>query len=249
MGKQVDTFLGTAVVSIKEKGVAGGMRFFSNLESLTQSFETEDKTVPDNTAPGGGEWDSITRVTSAKASAVLFDLSPENLALATNGSVVNSSSVTPIVDEVITVVGLTDFYPTARMIDISVPPVVTNSAGTTTYNVGTDYTVSPGGITLVSGTTIVAGGIKIDYTPEATKDVQFLGQSGKEYEVFIDGYNEANSRAFGGKYHRVKFAPTNDLGLIGSDFAKLTVEMTLLADTSITGGTLSQYGRVAFATA
>lgn len=248
MGKQVDTFLGTAVVSIKEKGASGGMRFFANLDSLVQAYEVEKLTVPDNTAPGGGEWDALERVTAATATAVLYDLSPENLAIANAGSVVNSSTVTPIVDEPITVVGLEDFYPTARMIDTSVPPVVENTAGTTTYVAGTDYTVSPGGITLLSGTTIVAGGINISYTPAATKDVQFLGAAGKEYELYIDGYNEANARPFGGKYHRVKFSPTTDFSLIGgSDFAQLTLEMTLLADQSIVAAGRSKYGEVKFA--
>lgn len=248
MGKQVETFLGTAVVSIKEKGAAGGMRFFSNLESLVQSYETERLTVPDNTAPGGGEWDALERVTSARATAVLFDLSPENLALGNQGTVVTSSTVTPIVDEAVVVVGLTDFYPTARMIDTSVPPVVENQAGSTTYVAGTDYSITPGGIQLLSGTTITASTIHVSYTPLATEDVQFLTAAGKEYEIYIDGYNEANAKPFGGKYHRVKIAPTQDMGLIGgNEYGKLTVEMTLLPDQSVVGVGRSKYGEVKFA--
>ena len=186
------SYIGKGIVYIKDRST-GGFRFLANVESLTQSFETEEKSIPNNTAAGGGKWDSLTRITAARASAAMYDLSAENLALATNGSV-SAIAATPIVDEVLTATLLGEIVPTAKMIDTTVAPVVENAGGTLTYVVTTDYTVSPAGITpAVGGSMTASTGFLVSYTPVAGSAIEMLTAAAKEYTLMVDGLNEADS--------------------------------------------------------
>lgn len=241
------SYIGKGVVYIKDRS-SGGYRFLANVESLTQSFETEEKSIPNNTAAGGGKWDSLTRITAARAAASMYDLSPENLALATNGSV-SAIVATPIVDEALTATALGDIVPTAKIIDTAVAPVVKTTDGLTTYTVNTDYTVSPAGITpLVGGTMVADTGFEVSYTPEAGSAVEMLTAAAKEYTLMVDGLNEADS----GKpvritLHRAKPAAASEISYIGDDFATLPVEFELLADTTIVAAGKSQYAKIEMA--
>lgn len=235
-----DSYIGKGVVHIKNRA-SGGFRFLANVESLTQAFETEEKSIPNNTTGGGGEWDSLTRVTGATASAVMYDFSPENLALATNGTV-SAITATPITDEALTATALGEIVPSLKMINTAVAPVVKNTAGTTTYVAGTDYSVSAAGITpLVGGTMVAVTGFKLSYTPAAGSAVEMLMAAAGEYTLMIDGLNEADS----GKpvritMHRAKPKATSGLEYIGDDFGTLPIDFKLLPDTSKAAGK-SQY--------
>jgi len=241
------SYIGKGIVYIKDRST-GGFRFLANVESLTQSFETEEKSIPNNTAAGGGKWDSLTRITAARASAAMYDLSAENLALATNGSV-SAIAATPIVDEVLTATALGEIVPTAKMIDVATAPVVTDNAGTTTYTVTTDYTVSPAGITpAVGGTMTPATAFKVDYTPVAGSAIEMLTAAAKEYTLMVDGLNEADS----GKpvritMHRAKPAAASEISYIGDDFATLPVDFELLSDSTITTAGKSKYAKIELA--
>lgn len=239
-----ESYIGKGVVYIKNRA-SGGFRFLANVESLTNSFETEEKSIPNNTTGGGGKWDSLTRITGAKASASMYDLSAANLALATNGSV---SAVTAgaILDEVLTSTALGEIIPTINLIDTAVPPVVTNTAGTVTYVVNVDYTVSAAGITpLVGGAIPAVGSFNVDYTKKAASVVEMLTSAAGEYTIMIDGLNEANS----GKpvrltLHRCKPAATSEISWIGDDFATLPVEFEMLPDAAIVANGKSKYAKV-----
>lgn len=240
------SYIGKGVVHIKDRST-GGFRFLANVAKLTQSFETEEKSIPNNTAAGGGKWDSLTRVKAAKASAEMYDLSAENLALATNGSV-SAITATPITAEALTVTAIGEIIPTAKMIDTSVAPVVKDETDTTTYVLGTDYTVSAAGITPMGSTILAADVLHVGYTPKAGSAVEMLTSAAHEYTLMVDGLNEADS----GKpvritMHRAKPAATSGLDYIGDDFATLPVDFELLADTTITTAGLSQYAKIELA--
>lgn len=237
-------YIGKGVVYIKNRA-SGGFRFLANVESLTQSFETEEKSIPNNTAAGGGKWDSLTRITAAKAAASMYDFSAENLALATNGGV-SAVTAAAVVDEVLTATALGEIVPTAFMIDTATAPVVTNSAGSTTYVVDTDYTVSPAGITpKVGGTMTASTAFKVDYTKKASSVVEMLTASAGEYTLLVDGLNEADSGSpVRITLHRAKPAAASELSYIGDDFATLPVEFELLADSTITAAGKSQYAKI-----
>lgn len=239
-----ESYIGKGVVHIKNRA-SGGFRFLANVESLTNSFETEEKSIPNNTAAGGGKWDSLTRITGAKASASMYDLSAENLALATNGTIA-AVTAGAIVDEVYTASALGEIVPTVNLIDTTVAPVVKNNAGTTTYVVNTDYTVSPSGITpAVGGTMVAAALFKVSYTKKASSVVEMLTAAAGEYTIMIDGLNEADSgKAVRLTLHRCKPAATSEISWIGDDFATLPVEFEMLPDALIVAAGKSKYAKV-----
>lgn len=241
------SYIGKGVVYIKNRA-SGGYRFLANVESLTQSFETEEKSIPNNTTSGGGKWDSLTRITGAKAAASMYDLSPENLALATNGSV-TAITASAIVDETLTATALGEIVPTEFLIDTAVAPVVTNSAGTVTYAVDTDYTVSPAGITpVVGGTMTAATAFKVDYTKKASSVVEMLIAAAAEYTLMVDGLNESDSgKAVRITLHRAKPAAASEISYIGDDYATLPVEFELLPDSAIVAAGKSKYAKIELA--
>ena len=239
-----DTYIGKGVAHIKNRA-SGGYRFLSNCESVINSFEVDEKTVPDNTSSGGGEWDALNRIKGARADFVMYDHSADNMALAGNGGVSAVTSAT-VTDEALTATALGEIVPTLFMIDTATPPVVTDTAGTTTYTVDTDYTVSAAGITpLVGGTMVAATGFKVDYTKKAVDVVEFLTAAAGEYTIMIDGLNEADSgapvRIF---MWRAKPGPTDNLSWIGDDFGTIPVGFKLLSDPNITASGKSKYMRV-----
>lgn len=243
-----ESYIGKGVVYIKNRA-SGGFRFLANVESLTNSFETEEKSIPNNTTGGGGKWDSLTRITGAKASASMYDLSADNLALATNGTIA-AVTAGALVDEVYTSTALGEIVPTLNLIDTAVAPVVKNNAGTTTYVVNVDYTVSPAGITpLVGGAIAPATAFKVSYTKKASSVVEMLTAAVGEYTIMIDGLNEADSgKAVRLTLHRCKPAATSEISWIGDDFATLPVDFEMLPDALIVAAGKSKYAKVEKAT-
>lgn len=243
---QSASYIGKGALHIKNRS-SGGYRFLSNVESLNLAFESEEKSIPDNVNSGGGKWDSLSRITAARASLAMYDFSPENLALATNGSVA-AVTATTVADEVLVVTTKGELCPTEFMIDTAVAPVVTDNAGTTTYVVNTDYTVSAAGITPTSGGAIVAGNIKVDYTKKAVSVVEMLTAAAGEYTLMLDGLNEADSGApVRITLHRAKPAAASDMSLIGDDFGTLPVDFELLSDSTIVAAGKSKYAKIEMA--
>jgi hypothetical protein len=117
------------------------------------------------------------------------------------------------------------------------------NVGLATLVVDTDYTASAGGITLEDDARIYAGeSIIVSYTKKAGNAVEALLNSAQEYELFFDGLNEARSgKAVTIHAFRVKLGATQDLSLIGEDYAALTAEGKVLKDTTKNGTSVSQY--------
>jgi hypothetical protein len=109
----------------------------------------------------------------------------------------------------------------------------------------TDYELRSSGILITAAASFTDGeAVEADYTTAEHDAVQALVNSGKEYELFFDGLNEARSgkrvtvRAF-----RVKVGALAQLPLIGEEFAAAEATGKLLADTS-RGVGQSQYFEV-----
>ncbi len=107
----------------------------------------------------------------------------------------------------------------------------------------TDYTFENGGISLAAAAAFTDGEtLRIDYTKVGQDVVQALLNSGKEWELFFDGLNEARS----GKRTRVhayrtRIGATQSMPLIGEDYAGLEVSGKVLKDTTKNGTSVSQY--------
>ena len=114
-----ESYIGSGIVYVNGRDVG-------NASGVKIDIEQETKEQP-NYRGGGGNAAEITKVKSVKLSMTLNDFSNANLALGLRGKVevLTAGAVT---DEVITAIldGLAD---TAKMIDTTIPPVVTNAAG------------------------------------------------------------------------------------------------------------------------
>lgn len=218
-------------------------RFVGNVSEAIASANEEKKDLPDYTAAGGGNYNSLTRITGVELAVKMHDFSKENLAMALFGTA-SSVTATTVTDESIASRATLDtLVKTANMIDTAVSPVVTSDPSGTTYVEDTDYTVSAAGITVLStGSMAASTDFLISYTKKAVDVIQALTTTAQEYEIIIDGLNEAQSgtpvliTAF-----RCKPGSAQGLGFIGDDFAEIPLTFEVLKDTTITGAGLSQY--------
>lgn len=232
-------------------GKRGGFakKFVGNISSLSLAVTEKKIDLLDFTQAGGGKDDTVSRIEEVAASMNLHQLSPENLALALFG---NTTAVTaaPVTDEVHAGYkgGLIRLD---NLPDPATPVVVTNSAGTTTYDVDVDYVQTKSGIEITSASTIVeAADLKISYTKLPADVVQLLSNAADEYSLTFEGLNEAKSgRAVVVDLHKVKFSPAQKLDLIGDDFAGLEITGEVLLDDTITGTGLSKYAKIELAKA
>ncbi|GIU22243.1 hypothetical protein [Shewanella sp. MBTL60-007] len=219
-----ESYIGSGIVYADGRDVG-------NASGVKIDIEQETKSLPNNRG-GGGNAAEITKVKAVKLSMTLNDFNNSNMALALRGKV-DVLTAEPIVDEPITAVldGLCD---TAKMIDLTVPPVVKTADGATTFDVDADYIVSAGGIRPLSSGAITADqALKVSYTSKAGNALQALVESGKELKVVIDGVNDATGKPWVLKFYKWKPSPTSGLDLIGDDFGSFDIEGGVLADPSI----------------
>lgn len=224
-------------------------RFVGNVSEFVYGTTEEEKSLPDFTTTGGGNYNSIKRIQAVTTRMVFHDISAENLAEALFGS---SSSVTATAvsnESISTGTALDYLIETASMIDTDIAVTVTSDPAGTTYTEGTDYTVSAAGIVVLStGTIPVSTPLLISYTKKAVDIVEALTGSGQEHRLVVDGLNEAQSGAPSKiTVHRNKFGPADEVSAIGDDFAGVTLNGEALKDTTITTGGLSQFIQVQIA--
>lgn len=229
-----DHFIPSGIIYVNGRDVG-------NASETTITVEEEEKSVS-NFRGGGGDAASTSRISSVRFSSTFYNFSADNLALALRADT-SAIAATPVVDESISSAASLDrLVKTAKMIDITVAPVVTSDPAGTTYVEDTDYTVSSAGIIpLSTGSIPVSTALLIDYTPVASTLVQALTQSGLEFEVVIAGLNEETNKPFRFIGYKWKPSPTSGLNLISDEYSSFPVEGKLILDTSKVGSGISQY--------
>lgn len=235
------TYLGKGKVYLGPYKGAGPMRFVGNVSELTLQPQEQEISVPDMTQPGGGKYDSVRRIEAVNMTMTEWDLSPQNLADALDGTTA-SVVAGAVVDEPHTayVGGLVSFE---KIPDPAVAVVVEAAVGMITYDEGDDYIRTSSGIEITTGSSIVDGTeIQVSYTALASDLVQALSSSNREFKLTFEGLNEAESgNPVIVKLHRVKFGPAQNLPLIGSEFATIQMNGDVLADAKIITPGLSRY--------
>lgn len=223
-------------------------RQVGNVSTLSIQAEEDEQELPDYTTGGGGNYNSLKRISSVSLSLTMHDYSAENLAVALFGSssAVTATAVTAESIAAPASVAGDPLVRTASVIDTAQTVTVTSDPAGTTYTAGTDYTVSAAGITiLATGSIAATTALLVSYTKKAVDVVEALTTAGSEYEVTFDGLNEAQSGTpVVITAYRVKFGPAADLAMIGDEFAALELTADVLKDTTITGAGLSQYLKV-----
>lgn len=234
------TYIGKGKVYIKEEGATAALAEMGNCTALALSITEDVKKALNYQTAGGGTLNEVRRIESVVLSMTLQELSRENLARALLGS---ESAVTgdTVTDEAITgYVGQL-----ARLAHPNPTSVtVTGTGGTPTYVAGTDYEVRAGGIYVLSGGSISNGtALLVDYTYATYDKVEALVNSNKVYQLFFEGLNEAQSgKAALVDLWRVRLGASEQLALLGDEFAELTVSGEVIADSTKAAGT-SQYFR------
>ena len=237
------SFIGAGSIYIKPADNSAPLLPVGNVSQFQFSFE-EDKKELKNYLGGGGNRNTLSRISSISASLTAHDFTAENLAMALRGSA-KAGSTTAITDEQHTSFGIAgELIPFAKMPDLSKTIMVKDSLDTTLIE-GDDYTLTKAGIKVVDGGGIDDQGVQVSYTPLAANMVQALIESGKEFVLFMEGLNDAqDGKAFNIRVHRVKFSPVQNLDFISDDFASIPLELDVLADTSITGSGLSTFMQI-----
>lgn len=72
--------LNSGQVYLRKAGAAAPLRPIGNVSVLQLAISEDEKTLADYTAPGGGQWAAVSRVSGVEASMTLHDLDPVNLA-------------------------------------------------------------------------------------------------------------------------------------------------------------------------
>lgn len=245
----------------RAKGTAG-FEFVGNVLSSSMKVSEETEEVMDYTSPGGGVDCSATSITKVELELEFSCMSPEIFAIGLYGKgmsdnvVAGAFAATSVVAWPDTIVPL----PKVGVTNL----VVTNISGTTTYALGTDYTINNnnGAITIIPAAqggaipapVVTAGvgqaNIKVAGSFPIQSLVQLMVTNGIEYALYFDGINTMNENspvAF--ELYKVKGSPADGVSLISKTANSFKVKFTVLRDNTKPSGTsagpLSQYGTLA----
>ncbi|WP_299735383.1 hypothetical protein [uncultured Endozoicomonas sp.] len=237
------SFIGAGSIYLKPADDSAPLLPVGNVSEFKFSFE-EDKKELKNYLGGGGNRNTISRISSISASVTAHDFTADNLAMALRGSA-TSASTTAITDEPHTSFGVADeLIPFDKIPDLTKAITVKDSLETALTE-GDDYMLTKAGIKVVDGGGIDNLGVSVSYTPLPSDMVQALIESGKEFALFMEGLNDAqDGKAFNIRVHRVKFSPVQNLDFISDDFASIPLELDVLADTTVTGSGLSTFMQI-----
>lgn len=231
------SYLGVGKIYMRIFGAASPLVEIGNASKLDMTPNADPKELVDYTNLGGGLQNSVQRVKSVDMAFVAYDLSPSNLAKALWGGSTAVTTGTVTAESVTARVG-----GLVRLANVA-SAVSAVKKGATTYVLGTDYEVRPGGIFILSTGSIVDGdALTVDYTKAAADVVQAFVNSSQEYEMVFEGLNEARSgKAVIADIFRVRLSPSKNVSLIGQDYASLEITGKVLKDSSKTGTGVSQY--------
>lgn len=250
MAFQKRTYVGKGRWHLREYGAAAPLLFVGNVSEATFSHNENKVGVPDFTTASGGEYDSVRRIDTVTLALTEWDvLNVANLARYTRGTATAATVLTAITNEAHTAY-LGGLIPLNRIPNNAVAMVVTDTAGTTTYTEGTDYLRTPSGIEIpASGSAITeAQTVHIDYTPVASDTIEALTTAGKQYQLFFEGLNEADSgRQVNITVHKFKPGAATAMGWLSQEFLSAPFEGDVLKDTSIVGAGLSPFYKVSVA--
>lgn len=197
----------------------GGFRFLGNVPMLKVGLTTQE--VKHQESYTGQQLTDLKIETSKEATIniQLESFDKDNLALALFGTSTLIAGATVSGETLIGYVGKTT--PLAN-INLTTFTSLTNAGGTTTYVLGTDYTVNlaTGSISIPrTGSTITDGSsLRANYVCGNSEKVSAFTKVNKEYWLRFEGLNtaESNNPVVLDMY-RTRFMPTKELSLIMND--------------------------------
>lgn len=238
------SFVGSGIILLREWGSAAPLLEVGNCSAATLEPQTNTLSLPDHRNAGGGERNSIDRITAWNFNYTFHDFNKENFARVARG-VASAIAQGEVADE--PVVAYLGGWVPLKFIAAAVT-TVESPDGATQYDEGDDYVFDRGMLYLPATSGIpapVAGAanIRVTYNRNALGHVEGAINSGKFYEMHIRGQNEAR----GGKFlhlgmHKVKGGTIASFGLIGDDYGAGEVAGSLTADPAKkTAANISEY--------
>lgn len=233
-----------------------GFERVGNAPELTVTLSETVERVPDYTNSAGGTDCTSRIIERAELAMTLMCHSAEVLAMALYGSGAtgNVPSAAVVGEEHVAWPGA--LVPLVDVPDLAQPIAVTNVAGTTTYQVNVDYSITESGSILVlEGSTIpapaiVAGkgtaNIKVNYQRAEQSVVQLFTTPSRAVAFHFDGVNTVDGKPVQFRLFNVKFGPSQNVTLIGDNTSRLQMTGEIERDASLPIGTpaapFSQYG-------
>ncbi|OBY48681.1 hypothetical protein [Pseudomonas sp. AU12215] len=241
MLKTIDrSFIGEGQVFARLYGSQDALLPFGNCDAFSVSYATDRKALPDFQG-GGGNRNVRTRPTDVTGSIGMYDITSDNLARITRGSI-KVAPTAAITDELHTSAGVVfELIPFKYLPDMS-KTVTVKTAADAELVAGTDYLLTPHGIQVLTDSGIDATGVKVSYTPRKSSVVHMLNASEREYEMLIAGLNDAQSgEAYALRIRRAKFGMLQELAVLGQDYLKLTGPIELLSDPTVVADDISKF--------
>ena len=237
------SFVGKGVLFIENDD--GVLVDIGNTTAFSYSAEEENIELKNYRTAGGGNRNSITRVTAVNLQLDVSDFSGQNLAFGLFGSVtaVAAGAVSGEAQTTPADVSLDQLLPTDHVIDTDETVTVTG------YTEGTDFEVRAAGLViLASGSIPASTALSINYTKKAVDLVQAFVNAAQDRKIVLDGLNEAqNGSPVVITIYRAKFGPAQETAFIGDEFGSISLSGEALIDTTITSSGVSQYLKIAAA--
>lgn len=226
-------FLGSGRIYVNRKvgGVYKGFKYIGNATKFEIKENSEKKErVSKDRANYGSALNTVYVKKPAEVNITLDDLDKDNLALVFLGDA-SAVSVTgsTVTDEVVTGYKGMIFQTAKRKIS---SVVLTDSAGTTTYVLNTDYEITDadlGLIKVLSGGAITdAQSLKIDYTYGSMTSNKVAGGTNSTIimKVLFDGVNQADQAKAVVNVLEAVLSPTSGVDFLADDFTSLELAGT-----------------------
>lgn len=246
--KHIDkSYIGAGGVYLRERGGNNPLLLIGNTSQLSTAYDEEKQTLPNYMSPGGGNVNTLTKITNFTFTLLVHDYSAETLAISLRASAtaVATGTVTDEVHESVGVDG--ELIPFDFPIDHSAA-ITVKTAADAALTLDVDYLITSTGIIVNGGGDIDPTGVKVSYTKHPGVILQALVAGGKEYEIVLDGVNAAQGELPNSlRLFRTKFSPTTGLDFLGQEFGEIQLEGDVLSAPEITGSGLSKYMRIAMA--
>lgn len=231
-------FIGNGSVKLGEAGT-GKIYDIGDCDEARIEPETDTISVP-NMRGGGGTAAEKHRMSRLGFTVLFRDLDGPMLARCMGGEA--STVAAGALAQVEATAAIGGFIQLG-LLDPATPPTVQDETDTTTYVAGTDYELGATGITILEGGSITEDDV-LHITPTVleTDAVDLFINSGKIWELIIDGLNDENGNPY--LLHWYKWqAPVTGFNVIMPDYGVLEAAGTVLPDNAQAPGT-SKYGTV-----
>ncbi len=238
-----ESMIPEGVIAIRLHGTGADRPWYDvgNNSDGTLNVTTESRNLP-NYRGGGGNRNSNTKISEVTAAFTMFDLSPENIARALRGTQ-TEVNVTPIVDELLSASGIIGEVLAFTYLPDRTETITVKTAADAALVEGTDYTLTPHGISVQSAL-VTAAGLKVSYTPSAGDVVDLLVGSDQTWEVRILGTNAAqDDKPFKYNIWKAKFNIAGSLALIADTYAELPVVLNVLVDDTVDESGLAKFAK------